>query len=105
MKSQPNEKLTLSLDALTDESVKLDVQSIGARRHRQAHGVMSVSSGVYVVSLAGDEVCKRLEARPGGVVRVISDNRLYEEYDIDLATVGDDFMVIGKVIWFAGLIT
>ena len=65
----------------------------------------SVSSGVYVVSLAGDEVCKRLEARPGGVVRVISDNRLYEEYDIDLATVGDDFMVIGKVIWFAGLIT
>lgn len=65
----------------------------------------NVSSGVYVVSLAGDEVCKRLEARPGGVVRVISDNRLYEEYDIDLATVGDDFMVIGKVIWFAGLIT
>ena len=50
-------------------------------------------------------MCKRLEARPGGVVRVISDNRLYEEYDIDLATVGDDFMVIGKVIWFAGLIT
>ena len=47
---------------------------------------------------------KRLETRPGGIVRVISDNRLYEEYEVDVSRNGDDFFVIGRVIWIAGLI-
>lgn len=62
-----------------------------------------VSSGIYVVRLGDEELVKRLEARPGGVIKVISDNRMYDEYDIDLSTAGDDFTVLGKVIWFAGL--
>lgn len=63
-----------------------------------------VSSGIYVVRFAGEELCKRLEARPGGIVKVISDNRLYEEYEIDATKAGADFAVLGKVIWFAGLV-
>lgn len=61
-----------------------------------------VSSGIYVVRVGCEEVCKRLEARPGGVVKVISDNRMYEEYEIGAGR--EDFEVIGKVIWFAGLV-
>lgn len=61
-----------------------------------------VTSGIYVVRVGCEEVCKRLEARPGGVVKVISDNRMYEEYEIGPGR--DDFEVIGKVIWFAGLV-
>jgi len=65
----------------------------------------SITSGIYVVRVGEMEFCKRLEARPGGLVKVISDNRLYEEYDIDLTTLGDgEFHVIGEVVWFAGLL-
>ncbi|THF65868.1 hypothetical protein E6C76_10035 [Pseudothauera nasutitermitis] len=64
----------------------------------------AVSSGIYVVRLGEEEVCKRLEALPGGIVKVISDNRLYREYEIDTTQPGTDFAVLGQVIWFAGLV-
>lgn len=65
----------------------------------------SITSGIYVVRVGDMEFCKRLEARPGGLVKVISDNRLYEEYDIDLTMLGDsEFHVVGEVVWFAGLL-
>lgn len=65
----------------------------------------SVSSGIYVIRLAGQEVCKRLEARPGGVVKVISDNRLYDEYEINAASASaEEFQILGTVVWFAGVL-
>ena len=64
----------------------------------------TVDSGIYAIQSGGQEMVKRLETRPGGIVRVISDNRLYEEYEVDVSRNGDDFFVIGRVIWIAGLI-
>lgn len=64
----------------------------------------TVSSGIYVIRLGDEEMCKRLEARPGGIIRVISDNKVYDEYEIDTASAGSDFAVLGKVVWFAGLV-
>lgn len=65
----------------------------------------TITSGIYVVRIGDQEVCKRLEARPGGVVKVISDNRLYDEYEIDTGRVTDaEFNVLGQVVWFAGLV-
>lgn len=64
----------------------------------------TVSSGIYVIRLGDDEMCKRLEARPGGKIQVISDNKLYDEYEIDAERDGADFAVLGKVVWFAGLV-
>lgn len=65
----------------------------------------TIGEGVYVVRLGDMEVCKRLEARPGGIIRVISDNKLYEEYEINTNSVGEnEFDVLGKVVWFAGLV-
>lgn len=63
-----------------------------------------VSSGIYVIRLAEQVVCKRLEARPG-VVKVMSDNRMYDDYEIRLdETPSGAFDVIGKVRWFAGVL-
>lgn len=65
----------------------------------------AVNSGIYVIRLAGQEVCKRLEARPGGVVKVISDNRLYDEYEINAASASaEEFQILGTVVWFAGVL-
>ncbi len=63
----------------------------------------TVSSGIYVIRLGDEEMCKRLEVRPGGKVRVISDNKFYDEYEIDAERIGTDFAVLGKVVWFAGV--
>lgn len=61
-----------------------------------------VDSGIYVIQSGGQETVKRLEARPGGIIRVISDNKLYAEYEV--TPEDPDFAVIGEVIWFAGLV-
>lgn len=65
----------------------------------------AIADGIYVVRLGEMEVCKRLEARPGGIIRVISDNKaVYEEYEINPAAVGEnEFSVVGRVVWFAGM--
>ena len=65
----------------------------------------TIGEGIYVVRLGDMEVCKRLEPRPGGIIRVISDNKVYEEYEINTNTVAEnEFDVLGKVVWFAGLV-
>lgn len=62
-----------------------------------------VTSGIYAITLGGEEMVKRLQRRPGGVVRVISDNPAYESYEInDTTAAGDGFSVIGRVVWHAG---
>lgn len=60
-----------------------------------------VDSGIYAIQSGGMEMVKRLESRLGGVVRVMSDNPRYEEYEVNMAD--DGFAVIGKVIWIGGL--
>ncbi len=61
-----------------------------------------VNSGIYVFRQNDQEMCKRLEKLPNGVVRVISDNKAYPDYDID----PDQFQceIIGKVIWVSGVL-
>jgi phage repressor protein C with HTH and peptisase S24 domain len=64
-----------------------------------------VSSGIYAITLGGEEMVKRLQRRPGGVVRVTSDNPAYDAYEITAATAAKDgFSVIGRVVWHAGTI-
>ena len=64
----------------------------------------TIGSGIYALRMGNEELCKRLEYRPGGVVRVISDNTRYEEYEINLNAEHLDFSLMGKVIWVAGLV-
>lgn len=64
-----------------------------------------VTSGIYAITLGGEEMVKRLQRRPGGVVRVTSDNPAYDSYEIDAATAAaDGFSIIGRVVWHAGAV-
>ena len=64
----------------------------------------TVCEGIFAVRFGGTVVCKRLEARPGGVIRVSSDNRMYDEYEISAGDGDTEFDVLGKVVWFSGLV-
>lgn len=53
--------------------------------------------GVYHIRLENAVMIKRLQRRPGGRIRIVSDNDAYEDYDIALDE-GLDFEVLGRVL-------
>jgi phage repressor protein C with HTH and peptisase S24 domain len=56
--------------------------------------------GVYILRLNGMLVVKRLQAMPGGRVRIISDNAAFTSFDVTNAELGgSDIRVIGRVVW------
>ncbi|WP_241084862.1 S24 family peptidase [Candidatus Vondammii sp. HM_W22] len=52
--------------------------------------------GIYVLRIDGSLLVKRL---PGRQVKVTSDNRAYEPFNISLETPGEDLAIIGRVVW------
>ena len=60
-----------------------------------------ISSGqIYLLRFEHELMVKRLEKRPGGVIRIRSDNDYYEPIDINPATdEGVDFQVFGRMVW------
>ena len=42
---------------------------------------------------------KRLQALPGGKVRVTSDNAAFDPWTLDLSEVGGDVAIVGRVVW------
>jgi phage repressor protein C with HTH and peptisase S24 domain len=56
--------------------------------------------GVYILRLNGMLLVKRLQALPGGVVRVTSDNTAFAPFEVTLAALeGPDLVLIGRVVW------
>lgn len=56
--------------------------------------------GVYILRMNGMLLVKRLQALPGGLVRVMSDNPTFAPYEVALTDLdGDKMAVIGRVIW------
>jgi len=53
--------------------------------------------GVYLVRLEDMIYVKRLQRLPNHKVKVISDNPIYEPFEVDLKN-GDDFEILGKVL-------
>ena len=61
-------------------------------------GRRALKSGlIYAIRIAETILIKRLDILAGGNVRVISDNRLYQPYEVPHR----DLRIIGQVIWFA----
>jgi phage repressor protein C with HTH and peptisase S24 domain len=58
-----------------------------------------VSEGIYVLRIDSALFVKRLHRLPAGMLRVISDNPMYEPFMINLKQPPDDFAVIGRVLW------
>lgn len=56
--------------------------------------------GVYILRMNGMLVVKRLQALPGGMVRVISDNAAFSSFDVTKSELeADDIVVVGRVVW------
>lgn len=56
--------------------------------------------GVYILRMNGMLLVKRLQALPGGKVRVISDNAAFSSFDLPTGDLeGGDMVIIGRVVW------
>lgn len=62
-----------------------------AERHVKA------GDGIYVVRLEGDVLVKHIQRLPGHRVRIFSENRSYEPFEVTLND-GVDFAILGKVL-------
>ncbi len=56
--------------------------------------------GVYILRMNEMLLVKRLQALPGGIVKVASDNHAFAAFDVKLADIeGGDITIIGRVVW------
>lgn len=56
--------------------------------------------GIYIMRINDMLLVKRLQALPGGVLRVTSDNAAFAPFEVQLSDINDDSLaVIGRVVW------
>lgn len=55
--------------------------------------------GIYVLRMDGALLVKRLQRKPGGVIKVSSDNPAYDPFEVKPDQAMSDFAVIGRVVW------
>ncbi len=64
---------------------------------RQLNGM---SDGIYVLRHENSLLVKRLQMLPGGIIKVKSDNTMYEPWEINKKQLdGVDLELIGRVVW------
>jgi len=55
--------------------------------------------GIYILRVGEMLLVKRLQALPGGQVKVTSDNTAFDAWTINLADQGSDVIIVGRVVW------
>ncbi|AAU90925.1 prophage MuMc02, peptidase, family S24 [Methylococcus capsulatus str. Bath] len=56
--------------------------------------------GIYVLRLDGALLVKRLQRKMGGIIKVTSDNPVYEPFEVGAQDLDRaDFSIIGRVVW------
>lgn len=58
-----------------------------------------ISDGIFVIRMGEALLVKRLQFLPEGKVNVTSDNSAYQAFRVNLKDTGEDFAVIGRVVW------
>lgn len=58
------------------------------------------SDNIYIIRVDHSLVVKRVQCLPGNKLQVISDNKTYDSYIIDLADESQQASIIGKVVWY-----
>lgn len=59
-----------------------------------------MSDGIYVLRHESNLLVKRLQMLPGGIIKVKSDNSMYEPWEINKSQLdGVDLELIGRVVW------
>jgi phage repressor protein C with HTH and peptisase S24 domain len=65
--------------------------------NRECNGL---SDGIYVMRHDHNLLVKRLQLLPGGIIKVKSDNNMYEPWEINKEHLnGTDIELIGRVVW------
>jgi phage repressor protein C with HTH and peptisase S24 domain len=63
-------------------------------------GVDQLTDGVFVIKHDTSLLVKRLHILPTGVIKVLSDNKVYEPYEIDKSVLeADEVEILGRVVW------
>ena len=57
------------------------------------------NDGLYIVRLDDSLLVKRVQAMPGGILQVTSDNQAYAPFTLRLEDEGRDVAIIGRVVW------
>lgn len=56
--------------------------------------------GVYLLYMNGVILVKRLQAMPGKIIKVVSDNPAYEDFTVRLSEINkQDFIILGRAVW------
>lgn len=55
--------------------------------------------GIYILRVGDMLLVKRLQALPGGKVKVTSDNAAFDPWTINLSDPGGDVVIVGRVVW------
>jgi phage repressor protein C with HTH and peptisase S24 domain len=62
--------------------------------------VDNLSDGIYVMRYDNNLLVKRLQMLPGGIIRVKSDNSMYDPWEINKSQLdGEELALIGRVVW------
>src|SRR5574341_2331473 len=65
----------------------------------ERYNKLSVSDGIYVIRMGNALLVKRLQFMPGGDLNVTSDNAAYKAFQVKLQNGGEDFHIVGRVVW------
>lgn len=55
--------------------------------------------GIYIMRVGEMLLVKRLQALPGGKIRVASDNPAFDPWTLDQDELGTEVLVVGRVVW------
>lgn len=55
--------------------------------------------GIYIMRVGEMLLVKRLQALPGGKIRVTSDNPAFDPWTLDQEELGTEVLVVGRVVW------
>jgi len=89
----------LFLIHVDDESMKPTLRS-GDTIMLDRRATKPDREGVYMLLMEGVLLVKRLQALPGGIIKVVSDNPAYEAFTIRLAELHEqNFTILGRVVW------
>ena len=95
LRANPDDLSVIAVDGDSMEGVLNDRDVILVN-----HADRDPRGSIYVLRIDGHLVVKQVQRLPGGILEVSSSNPAYKPFTVELGKVGDDFDVIGRVVWF-----
>ena len=59
---------------------------------------ITLPDGIYALNINGQLLVKRLQSLPKGILRIVSDNRSYEPFQLSVEDTPEEIKIIGRVV-------